>query len=193
MSQRAGLPRLEGMLSWLIKNRLAAFERKFGYDVSYARELLAVDSRAFWAFTKTNAMEKYRRDVPAHVYYAVKLTGVIHEDCGPCTQLGVALAVADGVTPMVLASILRGDVSAMSEEVALGVNFARASLAHDLEADTYRDEIVKRWGKRALVSVAFALTMARVYPTLKYALGFGKACSRVLVGGEHIVVRGIAA
>jgi len=181
------------MLTWLIKNRLNAFERTYGYDVSYARELLAVDTRAFWAFAKTQAMEKYRRDVPAHVYHAVKLTGVIHEDCGPCTQLGVAMAMKDGVTPKVLASILRGDVSAMSDEVALGVKFARASLAHDVEADAYRDAIVETWGKRALVSLAFALTMARVYPTLKYALGFGKACSRVLVGSEHIVVRGVAA
>jgi hypothetical protein len=177
------------MLTWLIKKRLDAFQKKYGYDVSYTRELLETDPRAFWAFVKTQSMEKYRRDVPAHVYYAVKLTGVIAEDCGPCTQLGVAMATEHGVTPKVLASILHGDVSAMSEEVALGVRFARACLAHDIEADTYRDEIVKRWGKRALVSLAFALTMARVYPTMKYALGFGKACSRVVVGGEHIVVR----
>lgn len=181
------------MLTWIIKNRLAAFERKYGYDTSYAKELLAVDSRAFWAFAKTQSMETYRRDVPAHVYYAVKLTGVIAEDCGPCTQLGVAMAIEHGVTPKVLSSILRGDVSAMSEEVALGVKFARACMAHDLEADAYRDEIVKRWGKRALVALAFGLTMARVYPTMKYALGFGKACSRVVVGDEQIVVRGAAA
>lgn len=181
------------MLTWLIKKRLDAFQRTYGYDVSYTRELLDVDSRAFWAFVKTQGMEKYRRDVPAHVYYAVKLTGTIAEDCGPCTQLGVAMAIEQGVTPLVLASILRGDVTAMSDEVALGVKFARACMAHDLEADTYRDEIVKRWGKRALVTLAFGLTMARVYPTMKYALGFGKACSRVVVGDEHIVVRGVAA
>lgn len=176
------------MLSWLIKRRLDAFERTYGYDTSYARELLAVDPRALLAFGKTQAMSKYRRDLPAHVYYAVKLTGIIHEDCGPCTQLGVVMATADGVTPKVLASIVRGDVAAMSDDVALGVKFARASLARDVESDTHRDEIERRWGKRAVISVAFALTMARVYPTLKYALGFGKACSRVVVGGEQIVV-----
>jgi hypothetical protein len=177
------------MLSWIIKKRLDAFERKYGYDVSYARELLAADPRALMAFARTEGMGNYRRDVPAHVYYAVKLTGIIHEDCGPCTQLGVTMALEAGVTDKVLASIVRGDVTTMSDEVALGVKFARASLAHDVEADVYREEIEKRWGKRAVVSVAFALTMSRVYPTLKYALGFGKACSRVVVGGEHIVVR----
>lgn len=181
------------MLTWFIKKKIAAFERQYGYDASYLRELLDTDSRAFFAFAKAQSMGKYRHDVPAHVYSAVGLTAVMHEDCGPCTQLGVAIAMENGVTPKVLASIIRGDVSMMSEEVALGVNFARASLAHDLEADTYRDEIVRRWGKRALVSLAFAMTMSRVYPTLKYALGYGKACSRVLVGSENIVVRGVAA
>lgn len=180
------------MLTWFIKNRLAAFERRFDYDMSYARELLAADRSAFFAFAKTNAMSKYRRDVPAHVYYAVKLTGVIAEDCGPCTQLAVSLAIADGVTPRLLTSVIGGELGAMTEEVALGVRFARAVLGHDVEADRERDEIVARWGKRALVSLGFALAMARVYPTLKYALGYGQACSHVVVGGHDLVVRGVA-
>jgi hypothetical protein len=33
------------------------------------------------------------------------------------------------------------------------------------------------------VSLAFGLTAARLYPTLKYALGHGRACTRVTVAG----------
>ena len=40
------------------------------------------------------------------------------------------------------------------------------------------------FGKRGLVSLAFAMTASRLYPTLKYALGHGRACTRVTVGGE---------
>jgi hypothetical protein len=29
-----------------------------------------------------------------------------------------------------------------------------------------------------------ALTTARMYPTLKYAMGYGKTCSKVIVAGE---------
>ena len=47
--------------------------------------------------------------------------------------------------------------------------------------------IVKRWGRRALVSLAFAITAARIYPTVKYALGHGKACMRVVVGGTPVM------
>ena len=46
---------------------------------------------------------------------------------------------------------------------------------------------MKRWGRRALVSLAFAITAARIYPTVKYALGHGKACMRVVVGGTPVM------
>ena len=45
---------------------------------------------------------------------------------------------------------------------------------------------MKRRGRRALVSLAFAMTAARLYPTVKYALGHGKACTRVVVGGTPV-------
>ncbi len=51
-------------------------------------------------------------------------------------------------------------------------------------ADPLRDEILRRWGEKGLVAISLALTTARMYPTLKYALGHGRACSRVMVAGE---------
>jgi hypothetical protein len=47
-----------------------------------------------------------------------------------------------------------------------------------------RKEVVRRWGKRALISLAFAITGARIFPTVKYAMGHGRACTRVTVAGE---------
>jgi len=73
----------------------------------------------------------------------------------------------------------------MGENAALSYRFARASLERRLEeADALRDEVVRRWGRKGLVALALALTTARMYPTLKYALGHGKACSRVTVAGD---------
>jgi hypothetical protein len=37
------------------------------------------------------------------------------------------------------------------------------------------------------VSLALAITAARIYPTVKYALGHGKACMRVVVGGTPVM------
>lgn len=176
------------MLKWLIRRRLAAFEKQFGYDASYARELLDNDLGAFLAFAKITSMGNYHKGAPAAAIFAAKLVGTLAEDCGPCTQLNVTMALQAGVDGKQLAAVLERDEVGMSDDVGLAVRFARASLAHDLEADTYRDEIVKRWGKQGLYSLTFGLTAARVYPTVKYALGYGKACSRVTVAGTSVNV-----
>jgi hypothetical protein len=34
--------------------------------------------------------------------------------------------------------------------------------------------------------MAFALMAAQMYPSLKYAMGHGKACTRVVVAGQAI-------
>jgi len=39
-----------------------------------------------------------------------------------------------------------------------------------------------------VLALAFAITTAKMYPTVKYALGFGKACQRITVAGSHVVV-----
>jgi hypothetical protein len=82
-----------------------------------------------------------------------------------------------------LRAVLADDPDVMPPDVALAWRFTGATLAHDAAADEYRAEIVHRWGRRALVSLAFAITAARLYPTVKYALGHGKACMRVAVAG----------
>jgi hypothetical protein len=37
-----------------------------------------------------------------------------------------------------------------------------------------------------LISLAFAITAARLDPTVKYALGHGKSCTRIVVGGTPV-------
>ncbi len=55
-------------------------------------------------------------------------------------------------------------------------------------AEWLRPEVVARWGERGLVTLAFAIASARVYPTVKYALGYGQACRRVAIAGETVAV-----
>jgi hypothetical protein len=175
------------MVKWLIRRRLAAFERRWGYDTSYMRELLATDLRAFLAFARLQGVSNYRRDVPLEAYYAAKLVSVLAEDCGPCTQLSVGMALADGVDAATLAALIERRDDALPEAARLAVRFARAALAHDAEASELREQIVAKWGQRALVSLAFAILSGRMFPTLKFALGFGHACRRVTIEGKTVV------
>lgn len=176
------------MLRWLMRRRIAAFERAYDYDMSYVSDLVEADPRAARLFGRATALGRYRRDVPLLAWFAAQQTTVMAEDCGPCTQLGVTLAEREGVDPAVIRAVLARDLKALPDDAALGVRFAEAVLAHDAAADALREEIVRRWGKRALVSLGFAITAGRLYPTLKYALGHGKACTRVTVGGAPVPV-----
>jgi hypothetical protein len=166
-----------------MRKGIRAFERKWDYDASYVHGLIEADPMAVWKFSRSAAIGSYRKDVPLAAWTAAAITAVRHEDCGPCTQLGVQMAEKSGVDPKVLRAILAADAAAMPDDVALAWRFTRAALDHDPVVDEYRQEIVRRWGSRAVISLAFAMVASRTYPTVKYAMGHGQACSRIVVGG----------
>ena len=160
------------------------FERAFDYDAGYMRDVLAASLPAFLKFSLLPGLAP-RRDAPAEALAAAGVVATLREDCGPCTQIGVDIAQRSGVSAASLKAILAGDESGMGEAAALAWRFAQASLDRDMQrADPLRDEIVRRWGQKALVAIALTITTARMYPTLKYALGHGRTCSKVVVGGE---------
>jgi len=172
------------VIKWLMNHQLTRFERQWNYDTSYAREMVEADPAAALTFARLMGLHRYRKDVPLEVYYAAAITGTIAEDCGPCAQLAIDMAARAGVAPAILRAIVARDVGAMPQEVALGLCFADATLRHAPERDAIRDDILRRWGKRALLSLTFALLAARLFPTAKYALGHGHACMRLSIGGE---------
>ena len=174
------------MIKWALRRWLDKFERDWNYDASYMREMVDVSPRAAWLFSRVTALGRFRRDLPIEAWCAAGITAVRHEDCGPCTQLAVTMAERAGVSSADLRAMLADEAAAMPPDVALVWRFTRATLAHDAAADDYREVIVERWGPRALISLAFAITAARIYPTVKYALGHGKACMRVVVGGTPL-------
>jgi hypothetical protein len=94
------------------------------------------------------------------------------------------MAVREGVDPVILRAVVARDFVAMPYEVALAARFAETTLRRAPETDELREEVLRQWGKRGLISLAFAITAARLFPTLKYALGHGRACTRLKVGGE---------
>jgi len=148
--------------------------------------MLDADPRAVMAFARVQRLARYRRDLPLDAWYAVKLMGAMHEDCGPCAQLVVTLAERDGVAAPTIAAVARDDAAALGPDLRLVVAWTRACLARDPAADAHGEAMLARWGPRALVSAALALASSRVFPTVKRALGHGKACARLVVSGEPI-------
>jgi hypothetical protein len=172
------------MMKWFLRRWIDKFERMWGYDASYLRDVLDADPRALLAFSKAAGIGTYQKDVPLPAYCAAGIVSVMSEDCGPCTQLAINMAERAGVDATILRAIVARELNGMPEDVALAVCFAETSLRHEPEAVDLREEVLRRFGKRGLVSLAFAMTAARLYPTLKYAMGHGQACKRVTIGGE---------
>ena len=180
------------MLKAILSRQIDKMERLWGYDASYMRRVLAASPATFLKFGVVSGLVD-RSAAPGDALAAAGIAGTLVEDCGPCTQIGVDMAAAAGLKPEILRAILAGDEAAMGEAAALGWRFARASLARDMETcDPLREEIVRRWGERGLVAVSMARMTARMYPTLKYALGHGKACSKVTVAGVAAPVAPLA-
>ena len=115
----------------------------------------------------------------------------MNEDCGPCTQLAVNMASRAGIVPDDLRAIVAGDPARMSAEASLGYRFAKAVLAHDSEIDTLRDEIVQRWGRKALGAISLCAVAGRTFPRLRFALGHREICHAVDVGGISIAPNSI--
>lgn len=172
------------MLKGLIRRQIAGFEKTWSYRADYLRDML--DAGGVWTVIRFGLVASlgHGRQAPAEAIAAARLVGTLAGDCGPCTQIGVDMAVAQGVPAEVVRGILVGDRLAMGETAALGFDFARAVLDRQLlDADEIRAEIERRWGRGAIVDLSLALTTAQMYPTVKYGLGHGRACAKVVVAG----------
>lgn len=171
------------MLKALLARTIARFEKQWGYDASYMRDLLDAGAWRFMRFGFVVSLG-HGDAAPRDALSAAGILATLREDCGPCTQIGVDIAEKSGVKPEVLRAILAGDCAAMSEAAALGYRFARAVLDHDgPAADEARETIAALWGQKAVVDLSLAITVGRIYPTVKFGLGHAKTCSRVTVSG----------
>jgi hypothetical protein len=180
------------MFNRLLRWRIAAFERRYDYDMDYARKMLGTNRSAFIMFSRASRIARIGDGLPPAALFAAKLATSIAEDCGPCTQLIVAMAEEARVPVATIRAVVTGDVDSMDADTKLSWNFTQAVLAHDVKADAYRDEVIQRWGERAVISLALLIAGTRMFPTIKYAMGYGKSCQRVRVGNMHLPGRSTA-
>ena len=84
------------MLSTLISGQIDKLERLWGYDASYLRMVLRANPMSALKFGMVSQMAD-QKAAPAEVIAAAKIVGTLAEDCGPCTQIAIDMAAADGV------------------------------------------------------------------------------------------------
>ncbi|HUO92366.1 MAG TPA: hypothetical protein VMU22_05555 [Rhizomicrobium sp.] len=177
------------MIKSYLHRSVARFEKHYGYDATYMHEVIDASPRAFFKFSLFQAMSYHRDGAPTDAYCAARIAAALSEDCGPCVQITVDMALEAGVAPKHIAALLRGDLEQAGKDAELGFRYGIAVAQNTANALALSEEVGRRYGKRALVSMAFAVACSRVYPTLKRGLGHGVSCSKIEVSNETIVLK----
>lgn len=107
-------------------------------------------------------------------------------DCDSCLQLTAQMAERGGMTPHQIHAVFTHDRDAMSDDVRLAYDFTRAVLARDGWDAPAREEIVRRFGKRALIVLSYRIAVAGLYRAFEYACGGAHSCARVSIGGFDV-------
>jgi hypothetical protein len=176
------------MRSWIARRMLRATSKRYGYDTSYLDMMLKESPSAFFKFAAVMKAARHREVVPVDASFAAKLVGALAEDCGPCTQLCVDMALEAGMPKDQIEAILRCDPSAMNNATMLGFSFADAVARRSADQDEHRDAIRARWGEKGVIDLTMALQMGRMFPMVKAGLGYAKECRRVTVDGHNVDV-----
>jgi alkylhydroperoxidase family enzyme len=169
------------MLNQLILKRLDTEERKLGASLDYLRRIMRASLAAFFKFSLFTPMSNHRKALAAAPYHVARLVATRHEDCGTCVQIAVNLARRDGVEAETLRAVLNRRPESLSPQLADVYHFTQSVVEASGEEENYRERLEKLYGERGMVELALAIASARVYPTVKRALGYAKSCSLVTV------------
>lgn len=78
-------------------SEIEAFEAATRYDATYMKEMLEHAPEALLVFNGFLPMANHRLHAPLDVYQVAKLAAFRHCDCGPCFQLALDKAKAEGL------------------------------------------------------------------------------------------------
>jgi len=177
------------MRSWIARRMLRATSKRYGYDTSYLDMMLSESPAAFFKFASLMKASSHREVVPVESSFAAKIVGALAEDCGPCTQLCVDMALEAGMPKDQIEAVLRRDPRAMSDTTRLAFRFADAVVRRSAEdEEEFRDAVRAQWGPKGVIDLTMGLQMGRMFPMVKAGLGYAKECRRVTVDGHNVDV-----
>ena len=156
---------------------IQAFEDAYDYDATYLRRLLQDSPGGFAIFSGFMPMGHFRETLPSDAFHTAKLAVMRVEDCGPCLQLSVQMALQAELSPALVRAALDGG-DGLPPELAEVYRFAQA-VARGEPADS--EAMEERYGAAGVAELALAIASARVYPTVKRAMGLAKSCARIKV------------
>ena len=180
------------MLKAIARNRIRAFSHRYDYDARYMEAVLDASPAAFFKFAKLADAASHRESAPIDAYFAAKIAGARAEDCGPCTQLTVNMALEAGMGRDQIEAVLRCDYVAMNEDTVLAFRFAQAIINRTSNEDELREAVRTAWGDKGVIDLTFSLQLGRMFSMVKAGLGFARQCRRVSVGDTLVEMAPLA-
>lgn len=169
-------------MKWFLTRAIASTGKQLGdVNMDYAYRLRDVAPWRLVRFSFIKTVEGPRSTTPPEVYHAAGLAAAMAEDCGPCVQIHVNLAIKDGVPAGVLTALLARNLALAGADAALGFQFGAAVASGD-DTSALRDAIVARWGEQCVIELAFTIATARFYPAVKRGMGYAQACEKIKIG-----------
>jgi len=154
------------------------FESHYNYDSSYMRELLESSQEGFAKFNNFLPLSSHQEKLNTEDYWVAKLAAMQVEDCGDCLQLNVRMALEAGVSKPIVEIVLRGG-SKLPDALKDIYDYAKYVASNEIIDSELADRITARFDKGVLLELGLCIATAKVFPTIKRALGYTRSCSLV--------------
>ncbi len=162
------------------RQSINTFGETYQYDVAYMHQLYDASPQGYRLFENVLPMAAYHHRLPDDAYYVARIETTRDEDCGPCLQLSIDMALQAGVPADVLRAALDKHITMEQplEDIRL---FTRAVVQNTPHDEALVSRVNERHGGEGVAELALCIASSRIFPTIKRALGQDKSCSLVQV------------
>jgi hypothetical protein len=160
------------------RNEIDNFEAHYKYDSTYMRELLDHSLEGFAKFNSFLPLSSHMEKLKPEEYWVAKLAAMQVEDCGECLQLNVRMALEAGIARALLHAAIQGGQE-LPEQLRDVFNYARSVANHEMVDNDLMNRIETRFDKGAMLEFGLCIATAKVFPTIKRAVGYTRTCSLV--------------
>lgn len=156
------------------------FEAHYKYDSTFVRELLHHSPEGFVKYNNFLPLTGHREKLTPDEYWVAKLASMQVEDCGDCLQLNVRMAIEGGVSKSIIKAVLNSG-RALPDTLKDVYDYAWHVASTDIVDPQLMERITKRYDKGSLLEFGLCIATAKVFPTIKRALGYTRSCNLVAV------------
>ena len=147
----------------------------YNYDTGYLQKLLKDAPEAYGVLYDARGISSHRKSLPLEAHYVARVATMRVEDCGPCTELNLRMAIEEGVDRKLLETVLHRPEE-LPQQLRDIYEHAQASVTGEDLSYERADRIKKAYGSEGFAELAVVITGCQMYPNLKRALLSHEKC-----------------